>query len=107
MKPRADRAMPRSRAGRLGRVPVAPPTPESRWRCAACGNLTRFDVVRTRRLREYVHADLAGASSVEESEVVSDVVEHVTCRWCGAVDQVELVPRLDVADAAAANDPSP
>ena len=80
-------------AGTLGRVPVAPPTSETRWRCGACGNLTRFDVVRTRRLREYVHADLAGEPLVEESEVLGDVVEHVTCRWCGAVDQVELVAR--------------
>jgi hypothetical protein len=84
-------------------VPVVPPAPGTRWRCAACGNLTRFDVVRTRRLREYVHADLAGDPAVEESEVLSDVVEHVTCRWCGAVDQVELVPRpADAPPAPAA-----
>jgi hypothetical protein len=74
-------------------VPVAPPTDQTRWRCTACGNLTRFDVVRTRRLREYVHADLAGAPAVEESEVLGDTIEHVTCRWCNAADQVELVPR--------------
>ncbi|HWL36251.1 MAG TPA: hypothetical protein VNQ77_08640 [Frankiaceae bacterium] len=83
-------------------MPVAPPTAETRWRCVACGNLTRFDVVRTRRLRDYVHADLAGDPVVEESETLSDVVEHVTCRWCGATDQVELVPRPGVAEAAAA-----
>jgi hypothetical protein len=88
-------------------VPVAPPTAETRWRCVACGNLTRFDVVRTRRLREYVHADLAGDPVVEESETLSDVAEHVTCRWCGAVDQVELVPRPGVAEAAAAADAAP
>jgi len=86
-------------------VPVAPPTPESRWRCTACGNLTRFDVVRTRRLREFVHADLAGDPLVEESETLSDVVEHVTCRWCGAVDQVELVPRPGTAAPAASAAP--
>jgi hypothetical protein len=40
-----------------------------------------------------VHADLAGAQAVEERELLEDVVEHVTCRWCNAVDQVELVPR--------------
>jgi len=82
-------------------VPVAPPTNDTRWRCAACGNLTRFDVVRTLRLREYVHADLTGATAVEESETLGETVEHVTCRWCGAVDQVELVPRPGVEDAAA------
>jgi hypothetical protein len=62
-------------------VPVAPPTPDTRWRCAA-------------------YADLAGAPIVEETEVLGDVVEHVTCRWCGAVDQVELVARPDVEGAA-------
>ena len=88
-------------------MPVPPPTSDSRWRCGACGNLTRFDVVRTRRLREYVHADLAGEPLVEESEVLGDVVEHVTCRWCGAVDQVELVPRpAAAAPEAAASDPA-
>ena len=58
-----------------------------------CGNLTRFDVLRTTKAREYVHADLAGEQEVEERELLEDVVEHVTCRWCNAVDQVELVPR--------------
>ena len=82
-------------------MPVPPLTPETRWRCGACGNLTRFDVVRSRRLREYVHADLAGEPVVEESEVLADVVEHVTCRWCGAVDQVEPVARPDGAPPVA------
>ena len=40
-----------------------------------------------------MHADLAGEQEVEERELLEDVVEHVTCRWCNAVDQVELVPR--------------
>jgi hypothetical protein len=58
-----------------------------------CGNLTRFDVLRTTKAREYVHADLAGRQTVEERELIEDVVEHVTCRWCNAVDQVELIAR--------------
>ncbi len=74
-------------------MPAALPDETTRWRCAACGNLTRFDVVRTVRTREFVHADLAGEHSVEDREVLGDLVERVTCRWCGAVDQVELVPR--------------
>lgn len=74
-------------------MPVAPPDATTRWRCSACGNLTRFDVVRATRAREYVHVDLAGEPAVEEREVVDEVVEHVTCRWCSAVDQVDLVPR--------------
>ena len=74
-------------------MPVAPPGPDSRWRCTLCGNLTRFDVVRSTRAREYVHVDLSGRPAVEEREVVSDVVDRVTCRWCGGVDTVEVVPR--------------
>jgi len=74
-------------------VPVAQPGPDTRWRCAACGNLTRFDVLRSVRAQEYVHVDLSGEQVVEEREVLADAAEHVTCRWCGAVDQVEVVPR--------------
>jgi hypothetical protein len=74
-------------------VPTPPPTADTRWRCTACGNLTRFDVVRSTRTREFVHADLSGVQQVEESEVLAEVVERVTCRWCNGVDTVELVPR--------------
>jgi hypothetical protein len=74
-------------------VPTAVPTDDTRWRCTACGNLTRFDVVRSTRTRDFVHADLSGAQQVEESEVLAQVVEHVTCRWCNGVDTVELVAR--------------
>jgi hypothetical protein len=55
--------------------------------------LTRFDVQRRTQAREYVHVDLAGEAVVEERELIEDRVEHVTCRWCSAVDNVELVPR--------------
>ena len=65
----------------------------TRWRCARCGNLTRFDVVRTSRVREFWHLDLSGRPVVEETETVSEVVESVSCRWCGDGSVVELVPR--------------
>ena len=74
-------------------MPVAPPGPDSRRRCGLCRNLTRFDVVRTTRAREFVHVDLAGAPAVEEREVREDAVDRVTCRWCGGEDGVEVVPR--------------
>ena len=74
-------------------MPVVQPGPDTRWRCTLCGNLTRFDVARRTRAVEYVHVDLSGAPSVEERELLQDVVEHVTCRWCKAVDTVELVAR--------------
>ncbi|MFF7727880.1 hypothetical protein [Streptomyces sp. NPDC008001] len=72
---------------------VPQPTAGTRWRCALCGNLTRFDVTRTTRAVDFVHLDLAGEPSVEEREVVSETIESVRCRWCNAVDQVELVDR--------------
>ena len=82
-------------------MPVASPGPDTRWRCTLCGNLTRFDVTRSTRAREYVHVDLAGEPAVEERELLEDAVEHVTCRWCNAVDQVEVVPRPDAGTPAA------
>lgn len=72
---------------------VAWPSPETRWRCTQCGNLTRFDVVRSSRVKEYVHLDLAGEPAVEDTEVLSETLEEVRCRWCGATGTVELVPR--------------
>jgi hypothetical protein len=69
------------------------PTAITRWRCSRCGNLTRFDVTRSTRVREYVHLDLAGEPVVEEREVLAETVESVRCRWCDAVDSVEVVPR--------------
>jgi hypothetical protein len=72
------------------------PGPGQRWRCGGCGNLTRFDVVRTRRTQDFWHADLAGGGQVEETAVLAETVEAVTCRWCGRSDAIELVQRVDV-----------
>jgi hypothetical protein len=77
-------------------IPV--PTADTRWRCTLCGNLTRFDVTKSSRVVEFVHLDLAGEPRVEEREVLAETLESVRCRWCNAVDQVELVARPD-ADA--------
>ncbi|MFJ6213873.1 hypothetical protein ACIQGZ_11160 [Streptomyces sp. NPDC092296] len=74
-------------------MPVPVPDAGTRWRCTLCGNLTRFDVTRASRVVDFVHLDLAGDPRVEESEVLSETVESVRCRWCNAVDQVELVAR--------------
>jgi hypothetical protein len=71
------------------------PGPDQRWRCGACGNLTRFDVTRTRRTVEFWHVDLAGAAAVEDTEVREEIVESVTCRWCGRTDAVETVARAE------------
>lgn len=79
----------------MTRPPV--PSATTRWRCRQCGNLTRFDVTRTARTREYLHVDLAGEPVVEEREVLSEEVESVRCRWCDGVDTVELVDRPSAA----------
>ncbi|MGY2874553.1 ribosomal protein S27E [Marmoricola sp. URHA0025 HA25] len=69
------------------------PAAHQRWRCAGCGNLTRFDVARTRRTTEFWHFDLGGDHVVEETVVHEELVESVTCRWCGRADAIELVDR--------------
>jgi hypothetical protein len=61
------------------------------FRCSACGNRTRFDVVETRRTRQFRHFDLGGDCTVEEEEVLASNVESVTCRWCGRSDAVEAL----------------
>ncbi|TQF05764.1 hypothetical protein E6W39_30435 [Kitasatospora acidiphila] len=81
-------------------MPVPVPTAETRWRCTLCGNLTRFDVTKSSRVVEFVHLDLAGEPQVEEREVLTETLESVRCRWCNAVDQVELVPRPDATEEA-------
>ena len=77
---------------------VSLPDAQTRWRCGGCGNLTRFDVTRTRRTTEYWHFDLAGEHRVEDSATEREALASVTCRWCGRSDAVELVSRAE-ADA--------
>jgi len=55
-----------------------------RYRCGGCGNLTRFDVVATRRTRAFHHFSVGGEVVVEEEDTLDERVESVTCRWCGA-----------------------
>jgi hypothetical protein len=62
-----------------------------RYRCAACGNLTRFDVTTTRRTRAFHHFSLGGELTVEDEDVLSETVEEVACRWCGSGRAVEPV----------------
>jgi hypothetical protein len=56
----------------------------TRYRCTACGNLTRFDVTSTRRTRAFWHYTVGGELHVEEEQVLDAVVEAVVCRWCSA-----------------------
>ena len=75
--------------------------PPVRYRCAACGNLTRFDVVVTRKTRGFHHFSLGGELSVEDEEVLAETVDDVTCRWCGSGKAIEVVPPTDVEAADA------
>lgn len=64
---------------------------DARYRCTACGNLTRFDVTATRRTRAFHHYSLAGELSVEDEVVLAETVEEVACRWCGSSRAVEVL----------------
>ena len=64
----------------------------TRYRCTACGNLTRFDVTTTRRTRAFHHYTVGGELKVEEEQVLSEDVEEVSCRWCGHGRAIEVLP---------------
>jgi hypothetical protein len=66
-----------------------------RYRCTACGNLTRFDVVTSRRTRAFHHYTVGGDLSVEDEEVLDEVIEDVSCRWCGSGAAVEVEDRAE------------
>ena len=67
-------------------------TPPTRFRCGSCGNLTRFDVVESRRTRAFHHYTVGGDLTIEEEEVLESNREQVTCRWCGSSDRIEELP---------------
>jgi hypothetical protein len=82
--------------------------PTARYRCAACGNLTRFDVTVTRRTRAFHHYSLGGDLAVEDEEVLAETVDEVSCRWCGssrAVEPLDAVP-LDPVSQGEVPDPA-
>ena len=64
----------------------------ARYRGTACGNLTRFDVVTTRRTSAFHHYTVGGELRVEEERVLEERTEEVTCRWCGTGGSVIEVP---------------
>ena len=76
----------------------------ARYRCSACGNLTRFDVVTTRRTSAFHHYSVGGDLAVEEEKVLDERVDRVTCRWCGATG--DAIEQLDAEDAPAPAEPA-
>jgi hypothetical protein len=90
----------RSIRGEGRRCPYNPGV--ERYRCGACGNLTRFDVVATRRTRAFHHFSVGGDLTVEDEELLDERIEEVACRWCGATDRIERLPASAVGDGPAA-----
>ncbi|HEY7930903.1 MAG TPA: hypothetical protein VIC81_01405 [Acidimicrobiales bacterium] len=63
----------------------------TRYRCNACGNLTRFDVVETTSVRSFHHYTVGGDLAIEEPEIIARNIESVSCRWCGHGREVEVL----------------
>jgi hypothetical protein len=90
-------APPSTKAGPSSVVEPDPPAGGSegdgvtRYRCAGCGNLTRFSVVTNRRTRAFHHFSVGGDLSVEDVEVLDESVEEVSCRWCGHGNGIEII----------------
>ncbi len=69
-----------------------------RYRCTACGNLTRFDITRTRQTRAFNHFTVGGEVEVEDEEVLSESIDEVICRWCGHGKAVQTIDPTSVAE---------
>jgi predicted nucleic acid-binding Zn ribbon protein len=65
--------------------------PVTRYRCTACGNLTRFDVTTTTTERAFHHYTIGGDLEVTEREVLHQTVDAVSCRWCGHGAAIEVL----------------
>ncbi|MPZ53117.1 MAG: hypothetical protein GEU79_10375 [Acidimicrobiia bacterium] len=61
------------------------------YRCANCGNKTRFDVVDSVVRRRFHHYSLGGELNIEEEEILERTVDSVTCRWCDRSDGIEEI----------------
>ena len=59
------------------------PVNASRYRCDACGNLTRFDVTVSQTTKAFHHFTVGGELVIEDEEVLARHVDDVVCRWCG------------------------
>ncbi|MDQ4029339.1 MAG: hypothetical protein M3214_15015 [Actinomycetota bacterium] len=64
------------------------------FRCGACGNKTRFDVVEVKRVRSFHHFTLGGDLTIEDEQVLERTVEEIVCRWCGSSSDVVEIGRV-------------
>lgn len=80
----------------------------TRYRCTACGNLTRFDVTTSRRTRAFHHFTVGGVLSIEDEEILAETVDEVLCRWCGTESKVTELRGDELSEAGtdeASSDP--
>jgi DNA-directed RNA polymerase subunit M/transcription elongation factor TFIIS len=68
-----------------------------RYRCTACGNLTRFNVTLTRVISYFHHQAIHGLMTPEDEEVVQETVNEVTCTWCGHGEAIEVIEGPDTS----------
>lgn len=79
----------------------------TRYRCSACGNLTRFDVTSTKTTKAFHHYTIGGELVVEDEEIIEASVHEVACRWCGHGRSVEVLEGEESpGEARAADTPS-
>lgn len=72
------------------------PLKEGQWyRCTQCGGKTRFIVTVTRKVQYFHHQIIGGGMNPEEVEVLREVVDSVTCVFCGRGDAIEVMEGLD------------
>jgi hypothetical protein len=64
--------------------------------------VTRFDVTITRTARSFHHYTVGGDLTIEEEQVITEVLDNVSCRWCGNGNAVEIV--TDAGEATEALD---
>ena len=64
----------------------------TRYRCKACGNLTRFDIIRVQRTSEYHHFTTDGKLTIEDEQIMDQSIESISCRWCESGNDVVEIP---------------
>ncbi len=86
-------APPRSATDEASGSPGTGPSPlaATRYRCAACGNITRFNVVTSRRTKAFHHYSVGGELTIEDVEVLDESVDDVVCRWCDNGKSIEVI----------------
>ncbi len=54
-----------------------------------------IDVTTTSTVKAFHHYSVGGELTVEEPEVLTQVIDDVVCRWCNSGDGVEELPADD------------